>query len=300
MDKRKYSAFTLIEMLVVMIILIVLGALSYAAYQDMHTTIRINEYASVLEENIRRVQREAMLLKREPGENWIYGLGIDFSKIDKKDTFGEYKVFKWCAEDMDYGGPKTISDIPGYDSSQGYHWSYNGGLPNTLDPQQGKCLGTNSRKELKGYDIGLKPPKGEIGLSQNLANMNGAMNYMSLSTQYILFESVTGRAFFYNEGGVLAGYIPNLDAKPVLQEAGVKPFEIVITPLTSGRSSRKKKISIDMFSGKVMVGVATGGLESGKDEQKAEQPPLPGGEEKPQLPKPGYGTDPIKDPILNL
>lgn len=267
MDKRKYSAFTLIEMLVVMIILIVLGALSYAAYQDMHTTIRINEYASVLEENIRRVQREAMLLKREPGENWIYGLGIDFSKIDKKDTFGEYKVFKWCAEDMDYGGPKTISDIPGYDSSQGYHWSYNGGLPYKLDPQ-GKCLGTNSRKELKGYDIGLKPPKGEIGLSQNLANMNGAMNYMSLSTQYILFESVTGRAFFYNEGGVLAGYIPNLDAKPVLQEAGVKPFEIVITPLTSGRSSRKKKISIDMFSGKVMVGVATGGLESGKDDKK--------------------------------
>ncbi len=270
MDKRKYSAFTLIEMLVVMIILIVLGALSYAAYQDMHTTIRINEYASVLEENIRRVQREAMLLKREPGENWIYGLGIDFSKIDKKDTFGEYKVFKWCAEDMDYGGPKTISDIPGYDSSQGYHWSYNGGLPYKLDPQ-GKCLGTNSRKELKGYDIGLKPPKGEIGLSQNLANMNGAMNYMSLSTQYILFESVTGRAFFYNIGGVLAGYMPSKEGnKPVLEEAGVKPFEMTIIPLTSGRSARKKVISIDMFSGKVTVRAGATGLET----------PPPKGEEK--------------------
>lgn len=297
MDKRKYSAFTLIEMLVVMIILIVLGALSYAAYQDMHTTIRINEYASVLEENIRRVQREAMLLKREPGESWIYGLGIDFSKIDQEGTFGEYKVFKWCAEDMDYGGPKTTSDIPGYDSNRAYGGN-NGQLP-ARPAAVGLCAGVASRKELKGYDVGLKPPKGRIELSSNSVVMEtipGNTPYV----HYILFESVTGRAFFYSNSWELVGYNKDRDGKPQLQQVGVKPFEIVITPLTSGRSSRKKKISIDMFSGKVIVGVATGGLESGKDEQKAEQPPLPGGEEKPQLPKPGYGTDPIKDPILNL
>lgn len=264
MDRRKYSAFTLVEMLVVMIILIVIGSLSYAAYQDMHTTIRLNEYASVLEENIRRVQREAMLLKREPGEGWIYGLGIDFSKIDQEGTFGEYKVFKWCAEDQDYGGPKTISDIPGYDSSQPYR-SDNGALSRQLS-SKGSCSDNTSRRiELKGYDIGLKPPRGRIQLSSNKVVMGGYIGERSHVVRYILFESVTGRAFFYGGGFHLIGYQPNKEGKPQLVEAGVIPFEITIIPLNSGNKRRAKIISIDMFSGKVTVKGGSGGLESDKD-----------------------------------
>lgn len=294
MDRRKYSAFTLVEMLVVMIILIVIGSLSYAAYQDMHTTIRLNEYASVLEENIRRVQREAMLLKREPGEGWIYGLGIDFSKIDQEGTFGEYKVFKWCAEDQDYGGPKTISDIPGYDSSLSYGGN-NGPLPARPSPP-GVCAGTMStRKELKGYDVGLKPPKGRIQLSSNKVVMEYS-GQGSHVVRYILFESVTGRAFFYGGGFHLIGYQPNKEGKPQLVEAGVIPFEITIIPLNSGNKRRAKIISIDMFSGKVTVKGGSGGLESDKDEDgKDEGLELPGGGEGPRPPKPGYGIDPVSD-----
>lgn len=288
MDRKRYSAFTLIEMLVVMIILIVIGSLSYAAYQDMQTTIRLNEYASVLEENIRRVQREAMLLKREPGEGWIYGLGIDFSNAEKE---GEYKVFKWCAEGMDYGGPETTSDIPGYDFSKPYG-DTNGVLPSRLSPNS-SCKGVPRRIELKGYDIGLKPPKATIGLSSNKAVMDLTPGYEPY-IHYILFESVTGRAFYYSNSSQLIGYKPDKGGFPVLVEGGVKPFEMTIIPLTSGRSARKKVISIDMFSGKVTVRAGATGLET----------PPPKGEEKPlpveEKPPPGYGIDPIKDPILNL
>jgi len=253
MKSKRYSAFTLIEMLVVMIILVVIGALSFATYQDMQTTIRLNEYTSVLEENIRRVQREAMLLKREPGEYWIYGLGIDFSKAKGNSKTGEglgnYTVFKWCAEEMDYGGGRTSSGIPGYDDSLPYNHSNNGGLPVKLS-DSGLCKGENMRRELKGYDVGIKPPRGSIGLNESLANMSN-IPWMDREIQFILFESVTGRVFFYTEGGDLVGFQPMVDGKPKFVEEAIH-FEMRIA--TSGGRGKGKIVSVEMFSGKVTVG----------------------------------------------
>lgn len=245
MKRKRCSAFTLIEMLVVMSILVVLGSLSFATYQDMQTTIRLNEYTSVMEENIRRVQREAMLLKREPGEGWIYGLGIDFSEIGGTEGYGEYKVFKWCADSNEYGPPKTTSFLPGYDPS-GSYIDDNGPLPIGYSVYS-LCRDKNEKARLSGYDIGIIPPKGKIGLKtiEDARTSDRPSDRPSIS--YILFESVTGRAFFYDEKGwIVANWNNN---KPNF-DGDIEPFTITIKP---DGSSKVKKISVEAFSGKISV-----------------------------------------------
>lgn len=254
MYRKRYSAFTLIEMLIVMSILVILGGLSFSAYQNMQVTIRLNEFTNTLEENIRRVQREAMLLKRYPGENWIYGIGIDFSKTDKAETWGDYEVFKWCAEETEYGGERTSSSIPGYSNSYnhngGHYGEGNGVLPGTILANKTRCTPDmdESRVGLSGYDIGLAPPKGRISFS--FAQAIGIDEESEI--RYMLFESVTGRAFFYNQGGSLIGYEQLGIDSPKIGEEGVPSFSIFITPASTGV---QKQLTVQPFSGKVTVGI---------------------------------------------
>lgn len=242
MNKKEYSAFTLIEMLVVMIILVILGSLSMAAYQDMQSVIRLNEYTSVLEENIRRVQREAMLLKREPGERWIYGLGIDLTKMGQKDSFGDYTVFKWCSSSLDYGDPKTTSSIPGYQAGTNYGQG-NGTLP-SYSKNTGACNGNEELRVLSGYDIGLAPPTGSFYISGG-STLGGGIGISKIG--YILFESVTGRALFYGADRYLAGHENLVDPIPMKTQT---PLEIRIVPLAGGAG---KRILVLPFSGKITV-----------------------------------------------
>lgn len=116
LKKNIYSAFTLIELLIVMSILIIVGGMSFAAYQRMQVTIRLNEYTNTLEQDIRNIQREAMLLRKDKDEAWMYGVGIDLTGITEG---GKYTAFKWCSGFKEYGDPRTTSDIPGYDSILG-------------------------------------------------------------------------------------------------------------------------------------------------------------------------------------
>lgn len=287
MKSKRYSAFTLIEMLVVMIILTIIGSLSFATYQDMQTTIRLNEYSSVLEENMRRVQREAMLLKREQGEGWIYGLGIDFSNVQGNsktgEGLGEYRVFKWCASEMDYGSPKTSSYVPGYNPDMQYGLG-NGQLPTKLVTDYHICKGVEDRLQLSGYDIGIRPPRGTILLSKGTSSMGGPSMIAKLSIQFILFESVTGRAFFYGGDGHLIGYEDVLGV-PVLVESGMPPFKMTIQP--SGAVGRGKEIAVEMFSGKVTVGPI---------ESTNEAPSLGETEINPEPPN---KDDPVIQPVEN-
>lgn len=235
-------------MLLVMSILVILGGLSFAAYQEMQVTIRLNEYANVLEENIRRVQREAMLLRRYPGENWIYGLGIDFTKTDKSETWGHYEVFKWCAGDSEYGAPRSTTPIPGYGQGSSYAQD-NGVLPVSVTEGRVRCItpGEEERLIVPGYEVGLVPPQGVIEFSVGSSLLREDEEF---EIRYLLFESVTGRAFFYGRDGGLIGYRQEGFDDPVVIDTGVPSFKINIISDTKGI---KKQLRVEPFSGKVVV-----------------------------------------------
>ncbi len=245
MRKKSYSAFTLIEMLVVMGILVILGALSFSTYQDMQTTIRMNEYATVLEENIRKAQRDAMLLKRQPNEGWIYGIGITFIPVRgiseaSTSTVGGYRVFKWCAEVEDYGDGNTEAEVPGYDGS--------GAKINALLSREfkgGLCSsaysGDSPIKSMSGYDLGLLPPKGSTEQYEEIEGKK---------PRTILFESVTGKAFFYNEKNEVLNYSIAADGTITPDE---NPISFVLSIARPGSGKAGKKITVAPTSGKITV-----------------------------------------------
>ncbi len=261
LDKRlRYSSFTLVEMLIVMGIIILLAAMAFAAYQNLQTTIRLNEYANNLEQSIRKVQRDAMLLEKKSGENWMYGLGISFARTGRDaETFGNYTAFKWCSPFTDYGDVKTTSSIPNYDPTKGAlsDTDSNGSIPTPPTISFGDCkegavpddsmiyryalFGDRS----VGREVDIKIPKSTIKKEKVSAYFEG-----DLTVQYIVFQAVTGRAFFYNKAGQLLNYTQGLSNEQPEPLETAKPFVMNIIPLRGGKG---KKITIQHISGRVMV-----------------------------------------------
>lgn len=235
---QKYKGYTLLEMLVVMSILMIFMGMSFSAFGGLQNTIKMNEYTLTLEQNIVNIQRAAMLLERGTDENWIYGLGIDFSDIR---TDGKYRAFKWCSPFEDYGDISTKSYIPGYDPSYpvGATLSFgtNGYLPATSSSIYSSSLcndvGESSLVGLSGYETSLTPPSGAITLD----------TYNGKEVQYVLFESVSGRTFFYDSDGKIINY--DLSGNPI---ADSLDWEVIIDPTSGGNT---KSIVIDNLSGRV-------------------------------------------------
>ena len=231
---KKYPAYTLMEMLVVMSIFIILGAMTFSAFDGLQNTVKLNEYMLTLEQDIRNVQRSAMLLQRNTGERWLYGLGIDFSEITAD---GEYRMFKWCSPFDDYGHITTKSKIPGYDPSLQLA-DENGRLPIfELDYNSSSCLSSEFKSELKnlpGYENSAKPPKAQILIAGSQEDRK---------VRFVLFESVSGRTFFYNSNGDILNY----DTGGVAVSDPVN-FDLQISP--SGRGSTRR-LTINNLSGKI-------------------------------------------------
>lgn len=232
--RNKYEAYTLLELLVVISIILILGAMSLSAFGGLQNTIRMNEYMLNLEQDVRNVQRGAMLLQRNPNENWIYGLGLDMSQVTED---GYYRMFKWCTSFSDYGDITTRSPIPGYDPALPFGGeSRNGYLPNIEENEfalsrcsQDIVESNGAIRSLQGYSSPIKPPAGVIE-----ANEVG----------YILFESVSGRAFFYDLGGNLLNY----DIDGNLIGDNIVDFEIEVIP--SGKGSTRR-FTVKNLSGKI-------------------------------------------------
>lgn len=232
--RKKYEAYTLLELLVVISIILILGGMSLSAFGGLQNTIRMNEYMLNLEQDVRNVQRAAMLLQRNPNENWIYGLGLDMSEITND---GNYRMFKWCTSFSDYGDITTRSPIPGYDPVLPFGGeSRNGYLPiieegdfNTTRCAQDIVDSNGAIRGLQGYASPIKPPAATIQASD---------------VAYILFESVSGRAFFYNINGVLLNY----DMDGNLLTDNIIDFEIEIIP--SGKGSTRS-FTVKNLSGKI-------------------------------------------------
>jgi type II secretory pathway pseudopilin PulG len=229
------------ELLVVLIIFGILGGMTFSAFGGLQNTVKMNEYVLTLEQDVRSVQRSAMLLQRNSGERWLYGLGIDFGEMGDS---GEYTVFKWCSPFNDYGDILTKSNLPGYNPSSqlvlgsplsGFTGERNGYM-NVVNSIENNCSAENSSSlsTLAGYDKSTKTPKANISRT----SIDGDIN-----PRYVIFESVSGRAFFYNSDGALLNYTSDgkLDSNP-------EPFIITIVP-ESNVSSRT--LTIDNLSGKV-------------------------------------------------
>lgn len=222
------------EMLVVMAIIVILGAMTFSAFDGLQNTVKLNEYMLTIEQDIRNVQRSSMLLQRNSGERWIYGLGIDFSNVTED---GEYRTFKWCSPYTDYGDIRTKSKLPAYNPEVSID-NINAHLPLVTDDSytSSSCPIAEPESEVKslaGYSRVARPPKGVINITGTEEN----------KVNYVLFESVSGRTFFYNQSGSLLNY--SSDGDPIDNPVN---FELEIIP--SGKGS-KRKIAINNLSGKI-------------------------------------------------
>lgn len=219
--KRRYSAYTLLELLVVLSIFAVIGGMTFASFDGLQNTVKMNEYMLNLEQDVRTIQREAMLLERTPGEDWLYGLGIDFTT---------QKTFKWCSPFPDYGDTKTKSKLPAYDPAVTLGVGRNGYLPTDRSIGSSSSCNGDGLATLPGYNTSERDfPKAEITIDNGIG--------------YIVFESISGRAFFYNTDGELVNYETNGG-----QVENVVHFTLTIDPLGVGRT---RQLTVNNLSGKI-------------------------------------------------
>ncbi len=228
------------ELLVVLTIFSILGAMTFSAFGGLQNTVKMNEYVLTVEQDVRSVQRAAMLLQRDSGEKWLYGLGLDFGDMGDD---GEYTVFKWCSPFGDYGDILTKSSLPAYNPSallnlgspiSGFPNERNGYM-NVENSIGSSCASgsSSSLSVLSGYDKSTKTPKSTITISP----IDGS------TPRYVIFESVSGRTFFYDDDGALLNYASNgrLIDDPL-------PFVITIVPDSDVNS---RVITIGNLSGKI-------------------------------------------------
>jgi prepilin-type N-terminal cleavage/methylation domain-containing protein len=188
---QRYSAFTLLEMLLVLAILSILGGVTASAFGGLEKSVKTSQEALSISQDIRNLQRSSMLLEREVGESWIYGLGIDFSDYT---STGEYRFFKWCSPYSSYGPTKTRAELPDFNDENPVGLN-NGYLPVTDWRETCSIDNGAIQSYLVEWERGV-PAATDVKLNPELNTNVG----------YILFESVSGRAFFYNSLGELMNY----------------------------------------------------------------------------------------------
>jgi len=226
------------ELLIVLTIFSILGAMSFSAFGSLQNTVKMNEYVLTVEQDVRSVQRAAMLLQRDSGEKWLYGLGIDFGALETHDD-GVYTVFKWCSPFNDYGDTLTKSSLPAYTPSKVLGVSigneFNGYLKVTTIRDSCGTDASSSLSILPGYDKSTTTPRSTIKITA----IDGKM------PRFVIFESVSGRTFFYDTNGVLLNYASNGKLKD-----DPKSFVITITPQSDIKT---RVITIGNLSGKISI-----------------------------------------------
>ncbi|MFA5623229.1 MAG: type II secretion system protein [Candidatus Dojkabacteria bacterium] len=191
-----YSGYTLAEVLVVLMVIIILGALGASAFGGLRDSVLGKQNIEDIKQDLQLVQQKAMLLEKKSDEGWIYGIGIDFTEIDQ----GKYTFFKWCSPFSAYGHKLTRSEILAYDDDKniGYNelnYGHNASLPVNDIVSGGLCNrggGPSYITPLSGLE------EGKLNAGFNIALKSDA--------SYVVFESVTGRVFLYKEADDLNPY----------------------------------------------------------------------------------------------
>jgi len=194
----QYSGYTLAEILVVLIIVIILGAVGAYAYSGLRDTVIVKQDVEEIKQNLQLIKQKSMLLEKKDGESWIYGFGIDFGEL----TEGKYTFFKWCSPFAEYGNPMTRNEIMAYTED------YDIGrlLPDNL--------GTNGYLAIN-YETGFSMCEDDEAIGPYLLKLpgledgeiNAGFNITGYGAQYVVFEAVTGRAFLYDEYGAPINYL---------------------------------------------------------------------------------------------
>lgn len=193
---KKVKAYTLMEMLIVMSIIVIVLAIGISAYAAYIETTKYNQDVSNIEHDVLTMQKASMLFKKDANDGWIYGMGIDFEGLTAGTRDGTYKFFKWCSGFTSFGDPRTTGRYPNYNTSTelsdglakvsntypSANYSLNS-CPDTTDPNEGGLL-----VNLATYGFG------SLNLGEDVEITGG---------RYLLFESVTGRAFIFSNDGTL-------------------------------------------------------------------------------------------------
>lgn len=241
---KKYKGFTLMEMIIVIVIFMILFVMSIAAFSGLRATIALNEGIKNLEQDVRNAQRSALLLTRGKDERWMYGVGIDFSTFPET---GEYRVFKWCSPFDDYGNILTESDFPNYNPNSPLGTATNGNLP--VGPYITDCsrnaasFSNASGSLIESSGTGVVPIEYPImiGVNKPLQAQGGAPAFPA----YVLFESTTGRAFFYDKNGRILNYDQSGNLR-----SDAFDFEVVLATVDRDHN---RKLVIHNASGKIYL-----------------------------------------------
>ena len=102
-------------MLLVMAILVVFGSFGVGGFIGFRETMFVRENVEIIKQDILLAQEQATLVKRDWSDNWLYGVGIDFSGITGEGT--TYNMIKWCSPFSDFGNTITRSKLLGWDPS---------------------------------------------------------------------------------------------------------------------------------------------------------------------------------------
>jgi len=236
--RRKYQAFTLLEMLVVMVIFGLLIAIGFSAFSGLSDTITINQNILDLQQAVRQAQRAALFLERNHDERWVFGIGIDFSQVEND---GKYRIFKWCSPFVDYGDITTRSSLPNYDPDSDLG-SFNGNLGLASPYSYDACDIAMNLNEIvaAGSSIDFVFASNFI---KNIPNDNNASGDTAGVPVYVLFEAVSGRAFFYDVNGILVNY--STDGQIV-----DSPIDFVFN-VESEKTQVRKVLRISNISGKI-------------------------------------------------
>lgn len=235
---KKYSALTLMELIIVMVIMVILFLISVVSYRSLVDSFSINEVSLTIAQDIRGVQRAAMLLDREGDERWLHGIGIDFTDIEDR----EYHIFKWCSR-FDF-----------YDEREGV---LTGEIPNLAfggDPVNA-CLSSATRSscprgEGDNVDAIYVTETKSFAQYDNLDFEMIGSSILPQGVRYILFESVSGKAFFYNDSGCLLNY--SVSAGELSLNATTELFQLKLEPMRGvggGSDLADRKIVVTPVSG---------------------------------------------------
>jgi type II secretory pathway pseudopilin PulG len=240
---RKYSAFTLAELLIVMTITLILSSMAISSFGGLRSSVILNEGATNIQQILRTAQRSAMLLKRDIDERWIYGVGVDFTTVEED---GKYRVFKWCSPYQIYGAPSGVlpsfyatSKFPNYNPEE-LLTDQNGSLP--VDAWVDDCIGSTSPVS-RGVFTEVKSEITTIVEQPTIVEIPTISAGEKIG--YVVFESISGRAFMYNESGSLLNY--NADGDSVDTPDN---FSVL---LSTNDGSRSLHIGVSNISGKIAL-----------------------------------------------
>lgn len=232
----KYSSYSLLEMLVVMSIIIVIMGIGFGTFSGLNSAISLSESIATLRQDIKNTQRSAMFVERSSTERWLFGLGIDFSRIE---IDGSYRMFKWCSQFPEYGDILTASQFPNYNPNNNISL-VNGNLVLTSSYISKGCPVSSNISQIVSNGDTVRY------ISNNLMATNtsqDAVGDVGAKPVYVLFESVSGKAFLYDINGVLVNYTPNGDI--------INQNTSLVISLQSKSNNIIKRLSLNHISGKL-------------------------------------------------